>query len=109
FVAATSPTGDDVLFGDGGKVEYNGRIITLAATIAPLNLGGNDTMFGNAGNDVEFGGPGEDVMNGGHGAGASVNPPASDKDVLVGDNGQVNYGVDPNGTNRITIIKTTDG
>jgi len=33
--AATTPTGSDMLFGDGGKVQYFNRIATVAATVTP--------------------------------------------------------------------------
>jgi Ca2+-binding RTX toxin-like protein len=102
FDAATAPTGNDIMFGDGGKVQYFDRITTVAATIDPSDDGGNDTTYGNNGDDVQFGGPGADNMNGGHGAGAVTT--ASDKDVLIGDNGQVDFV-----GGKISEIKSTDG
>ena len=40
-----SPTGSDILFGDGGKVQYFDHIATVAATVTPTNDGGNDTTY----------------------------------------------------------------
>ncbi|HEV8604724.1 MAG TPA: calcium-binding protein [Tepidisphaeraceae bacterium] len=101
FDPAATATGNDMLFGDGGKVQYFDRIATVAATVTPFDLGGNDTTFGNNGDDIEFGGPGNDAMHGGHGTGFST--AGSDKDVMVGDNGEVDFV-----GGKITVIKTTD-
>lgn len=102
FDSVTAPAGDDILFGDGGQVRYVGHLPKMAATVTP-DKGGNDSLFGNNGNDLAFGGAGQDKIHGGHGTGVATK--GSDKDILIGDNGEVDF---TNGK-RTAVFTTNEG
>jgi Ca2+-binding RTX toxin-like protein len=78
---ARGDAGNDLLLGDHGKVEFlldaNPATVDRAQSTDP-NLGGNDTLAGDAGQDILFGGTGSDTITGG-----------ADNDVILGDHGLV--------------------
>jgi Ca2+-binding RTX toxin-like protein len=107
------PTGQDVLIGDGGRVEIFNRRFQAIEAIADA-LDGNDTIQGNDGNDIAFGGGGQDLMFGFHDlAGLGSKPQllesvqgVGDHDILFGDNGRIEFNPDER-ANRITRMFTT--
>ncbi|MHA1215846.1 MAG: hypothetical protein ACTSPX_00790, partial [Candidatus Thorarchaeota archaeon] len=88
--------GNDVLLGDEGALKYNRpassrgdddpETLDLIRT-RTHNLGGHDTISGNAGNDIAMGGVEGDSV---YGDDALASSGASDgQDVLLGDNGEI--------------------
>jgi Ca2+-binding RTX toxin-like protein len=107
------PTGQDILIGDGGRVELFGRRNTLAAAVSNA-LDGVDHISGNDSGDYIFGGGEQDVIYGFADANAAWTDIAnkqplqglSDNDVILGDNGEIHF--NPNEVaNRIIFITTT--
>ena len=75
--------GNDVILGDNGlaRFDLDGNLSTLdLVQSADDGIGGADFLYGDSGSDVVIGGPGGDRM---HGDG--------EPDVLVGDEGRVDY------------------
>jgi Ca2+-binding RTX toxin-like protein len=68
---------NDVLLGDNGQIARPGGVLSSIVTTAP-NIGGDDTIQGNAGDDDILGGSGNDNIAGQDG-----------NDVLIGDNGAI--------------------
>ena len=85
-VGVTAPDfGDDVVIGDNGHVEFDTTtgesVIDFIETIAPEH-GGDDLIFVDEGADVVLGGSGMDVVHAGVG---------DFSDVVLGDNGEVDF------------------
>ena len=109
------PTGQDILIGDGGRIELTGRRNELATAVSnPLD--GIDHITGNDSGDYIFGGGNEDVIFGfadaaafPGGASAADRAPLEelpDNDVILGDNGEIHF--NPGEVaNRIVFITTT--
>lgn len=115
--------GEDILLGDNARIELTGPtgrlLIQVAAMPAPTAVdlitttdvlettGGADVMAGNAGNDILFGGVnngGVDVMYGD--AAAPVNALDGD-DILVGDNGLLDFSFDDSDRMTLDLIRST--
>ncbi|MCT7970157.1 proprotein convertase P-domain-containing protein [Laspinema sp. D1] len=95
-----TPTGQDILFGDGGRVLFSNRQVTSIKTTDP-KYGGDDVIGGNNGDDIALGGAGNDQILGGHGT--NITTTASDADILIGDSGELQYR-----DRQITRIFSTD-
>ncbi|MBC2714899.1 MAG: calcium-binding protein [Desulfobacteraceae bacterium] len=91
---AINPIGEDVLIGDGGRIELYSRLYRMIMSIPDASSIGIDHIFGDNGNDIAFGGTSGDFIYGGHGSGrASVEQVEGeflDADILLGDNGVIN-------------------
>ena len=89
-----NPIGDDVLIGDGGRIELFSRLNRMIMSIPDADSVGIDHIFGDNGNDIAFGGISGDFIYGGHGSGRApvlqVDDGYQDADVLLGDNGVIN-------------------
>jgi hypothetical protein len=59
----TSAGGNDVLFGDGGRVDFAAGPQLVIMSVDVL-YGGNDTLNGGTGNDILIGGQGSDLLFG---------------------------------------------
>jgi len=127
-----NPPGEDVLIGDGGQIEFIGRrfsrIISLAETPIPT-VSYVDHLLGDNGEDIAFGGLEDDFIYGGHRPGLGTVPQSlddegslifdtdgdrvyDDDDILLGDNGIVEFHLNPNLVERIyttDILETTGG
>ncbi|MEB3829160.1 proprotein convertase P-domain-containing protein [Phormidium sp. CCY1219] len=88
-----TPTGEDILVGDGGRVSLRDRQVTSIQTTDP-EYGGDDAIAGNNGDDIVFGGAGNDELAGNDG-----------NDIALGDNGVV---VRNDGSDNANDIYTTD-
>ncbi|HUG11386.1 MAG TPA: calcium-binding protein, partial [Opitutaceae bacterium] len=103
------PFGQDVLIGDGGRVELYGRRYQAIEAIANLSFDGVDTISGNDGGDFIFGGGNEDVIFGFQNPAQGSQTPLEDiseNDSIFGDNGRIEF--DPSDRfNRITRMFTT--
>jgi Ca2+-binding RTX toxin-like protein len=78
----------DVLLGDNGQIDYTGGVISRAATTdTGTATGGIDTISGNAGDDKILGGVLGDTL---YGDAASAGT-ADLGDVILGDNGQIDF------------------
>jgi Ca2+-binding RTX toxin-like protein len=85
----TLTSDSDILLGDNGRVDYlqHGVLAKVRTTDVSDATGGNDTIEGNAGVDIAMGGVGSDAI---HGDAAA--PLAADgDDILMGDNGEVDF------------------
>ena len=106
--------GNDSLFGDSGLLNYlqdgadgDNDISTLDSLFTvEAELGGDDTIYGNAGDDRIFGGAGSDTLYGGNSV-AGVAITDSDKDILLGDLGGIL--LSGNRAVRIYTTNTTTG
>ena len=87
--------GNDIVFGDNGRIVFDPALPILAQTEQP-GSGGDDVIAGGLGSDILFGGAGNDTITTGGGT-----------DVVIGDNGQVDWGLDGN-TADIDRIMSTD-
>jgi len=102
------PVGQDVLIGDGGRIEFLNRLYNTVATVIDTNdppLPGNDHIFGDNGADIAFGGTADDVIYGGYRGDDPLGPVEpvldeneepipgkyNDNDILLGDNGVIEY------------------
>ncbi|HET9823430.1 MAG TPA: LEPR-XLL domain-containing protein [Burkholderiaceae bacterium] len=120
---------DDVMVGDGGRVVFDQRRFRTINTVllSPDPTVGtpfDDVIYGDNGNDYIFGGQGGDALFGGHGKVVASNVPptaptlgsargateARDNDIIVGDNGQMDFadGTTPANFGRLELVKTTD-
>jgi len=113
--------GDDIILGDDGSLRFDVdndlTRLDLIRSQADANLGGIDTISGNAGADVAIGGTAGDII---YGDDATASAGANDLgDILLGDNGEITLlvlGAFPGaGLDAITIlggtvatIRTTD-
>ncbi len=86
--------GDDILLGDNGQISFSGGIITRIETIAPAD-GGNDVIAGNEGRDRILGGTANDAITGDNG-----------DDIILGDHGILDYGIDLDLTTLDAITST---
>ena len=100
-VGVTAPDfGDDVVIGDNGHVEFDTTtgesVIDFIETIAPEH-GGDDLIFVGEGADVVLGGSGMDVIHAGVG---------DFSDVVLGDNGEVDFDVliPEGGTDKVSVL-----
>ena len=100
-VGVTAPDfGDDVVIGDNGHVEFDTTtgesVIDFIETIAPEH-GGDDLIFVGEGADVVLGGSGNDVIHAGVG---------DFSDVVLGDNGEVDFDVliPEGGTDKVSVL-----
>jgi Ca2+-binding RTX toxin-like protein len=107
--------GEDILLGDNGRIDLAGASGRLQVQVAAMpaatavdrirttdtsaSTGGADVMEGNGGADVLFGGVAGDTMLG---DGTTVNNAADEADVLVGDNGELDFTFGTN-TDRSTL------
>jgi len=120
-----SEISEDVLIGDGGKITFDQRRFrSIETVIGPDTTGEpfHDVIYGDNGDDYVFGGRGNDFLFGGHGRvvdmgtwtlGASRGPTdagASDNDIIVGDNGRMEFANDDIDDNfgRLERVFTTD-
>ncbi|HCU70037.1 MAG TPA: hypothetical protein DGF30_12660 [Desulfomicrobium sp.] len=110
-----NPIGDDVLIGDGGRIELFGRLNRMIMSIPDAESVGIDHIFGDNGNDIAFGGTSGDFIYGGHGSGRAPVVQiegedgefySPDKDILLGDNGviELDFGI----ARRIYTSDVTD-
>lgn len=95
-LAGPTPFGNDLLIGDGGRVELADRFRTRIQTLpgSAAADAGHDSLSGNGGNDSLLGGGGSDQLFGRQDPGATpvnADEPAAvtDHDVLVGDDGTI--------------------
>ncbi|NEQ36297.1 MAG: hypothetical protein F6K40_08385 [Okeania sp. SIO3I5] len=70
--------GEDVAAGDHAYIQRNAENIVERTTTIAEDVGGNDSIEGNAGDDMLMGGFGDDIMEGN-----------ADNDIILGDNGRV--------------------
>ncbi|MEB3339666.1 hypothetical protein [Okeania sp.] len=70
--------GEDVAAGDHAYIQRNAENIVERTTTIAEDVGGNDSIKGNAGDDMLIGGFGDDIIAGN-----------ADKDIILGDNGRV--------------------
>ncbi len=79
----------DILLGDNGRVDYlqHGGLAKVRTTDTSDATGGDDTIEGNAGVDIAMGGVGGDILYGD--AAAALG--ADGDDILLGDNGEVDF------------------
>ncbi|UCE72957.1 MAG: DUF4347 domain-containing protein [Methanomassiliicoccales archaeon] len=101
--------GDDRLVGDNGEFDFTwmpsmgGSLITLFRS-TDLGAGGVDNIYGGEGDDIAIGGAAGDNIYGDSDA-----PGVDGEDVLIGDNGLVDFVPDANAKlSNITFINTTD-
>lgn len=84
-------TGDDIIIGDNGSLDYDGdgdlTYLDEIDTEENQNLGGVDTISGNAGADTILGGTAGDILYGD--AAASATPLDDGADNILGDNGTI--------------------
>ncbi|MBD2360610.1 DUF4347 domain-containing protein [Anabaena minutissima FACHB-250] len=99
------PNGQDILIGDGGRIELNGRRNQRAAAESNA-LDGIDQITGNDGGDYIFGGGEQDTIYGFQQA-AGIQPldGVADNDVILGDNGEILFDTS-DAKNRIKIVRT---
>lgn len=116
------PVGRDVLIGDGGLVHLDQRQFRRVETLVPGGdvgePGGVDRIFGDDAEDIILGGVAGDFLFGGHGDAGDGEPRGptvadiSDADVIVGDNGRVEFAVlggeDEPARSVLDRIETTD-
>jgi len=76
----TSGTGDDVVLGDNGIVNFTAAGVITDATSTELGLGGIDTVDAGGGNNVAVGGAAGDTVTTGAG-----------NDIILGDNGNLTF------------------
>ena len=100
------PSGQDILIGDGGRVELRDRRNERAAAVSNA-LDGVDEITGNDGGDYLFGGGEEDTIYGfQQQAGTEPLEGVSDNDVILGDSGEILYDTG-DAKNRVKIVRTT--
>jgi Ca2+-binding RTX toxin-like protein len=87
--------GNNVIIGDNGQVTLTNGQLSLVTTTDP-ECGGNDTVNGGTGNDTILGGTGNDVLYGG----------TLGSNIVVGNNGYVQYGVVGGQTVPVQIATT---
>ena len=88
--------GVDVIIGDGGRVILEGGVIAFLETIDPAD-GGDDIIEGNEQDDILIGGYCKDDITGHDG-----------NDLVIGDNGFVDFGIFDGDLSTIDLIETTD-
>ncbi len=71
--------GADIILGDNGKLSYSAGLLNRVTTALP-EQGEDDRLLGDEGTDIVLGGEGKDSIEGG-----------GDRDILLGDNGEVLY------------------
>jgi Ca2+-binding RTX toxin-like protein len=103
------PAGEDILIGDGGRVQYFGRRLNHVSTVVAASAleTGADAVSGNGADDLIFGGGGNDTLYGrmdSSYSGPNEDPLLTDNDIIVGDDGQIDYTA---GTGVIEKIATT--
>lgn len=100
------PNGQDILVGDGGRVELSGRRNERAAAESG-DHDGIDQLTGNDGGDYIFGGGDSDLIFGfQQAAGISPLDGMADNDVIVGDNGEIKFDTS-DALNRVKSVNTT--
>lgn len=101
------PSGQDILIGDGGRVELFGRRNQRAAAESGGH-DGNDQITGNDGGDYIFGGGFSDTIHGFQADDPNVQPleGVSDNDVILGDNGEIKFDIS-DALNRVKSVNTT--
>ncbi|NDV61616.1 LEPR-XLL domain-containing protein [Puniceicoccales bacterium CK1056] len=102
------PSGQDLIIGDGGRIELFGRRYAKAKAISDSN-DGVDYISGNDNGDYIFGGGDEDRIYGFEDPVSFSNSlleGVSDNDVILGDNGEIHYNANEL-ENRIKKIYTT--
>jgi Ca2+-binding RTX toxin-like protein len=102
------PTGQDVIIGDGGRVELSQRRFAAIQTLSSIPFDGDDIISGNDGSDYIFGGGGEDTIYGFHadlGTYGALVEGVPDNDVIFGDNGRIQFNPTER-ANRITKMFT---
>jgi Ca2+-binding RTX toxin-like protein len=110
----TGGLGDDTILGDRGYIEYDTDVVTTPAGLFTLvqirtsdllndNYTGIDTLSGGAGSDTIFGGGKGDTIYGDAETDGTTFIGTPGADILIGDNGQIDYlgGV-------VRYIQTTD-
>lgn len=92
------PAGQDILIGDGGRVQFNSRRRDNIRTIvgAAASEVGNDTILGNGGDDTIFGCGAADVLYGRMDAlytnsALAEDAEVTDNDIILGDDGEIDY------------------
>ncbi|MEG4104110.1 DUF4347 domain-containing protein, partial [Microcoleus sp. Pol17C6] len=87
---------NDILLGDGGRITRNANdVVEKIETTFPDN-GGDDTVEGNQGKDIILGGYANDRLTGN-----------TEADIILGDNGVLNYVVDNNPA-TLDLVTTTN-
>ncbi|MGP1387017.1 MAG: DUF4347 domain-containing protein [Thainema sp.] len=85
---------DDILLGDNGQVVFTDGQISHIETTNP-DIGGNDAIAGGNGDDIALGGAGDDQIQGNR-----------DRDILLGDNGRLDYAADGDLTTLDQVAST---
>ena len=96
--AGPIPVGQDILIGDGGRLQFDDRRRDNIRTIPGTSAAevGDDSISGNASDDLIFGGGANDTLYGRMNA-AFTNPllnedsSLTDNDVIIGDDGEIQY------------------
>ncbi|MGH2998422.1 MAG: beta strand repeat-containing protein, partial [Gaiellaceae bacterium] len=90
--------GDNVVIGDSGEIDYQAGTGTLLdlTSIAP-SFGGDDHITTGAGRDLIIGGQGGDTIDAGEG-----------NNVVVGDNGRIDFNSTDSDLSTLDVVETTD-
>ncbi len=102
-------TGDDVLLGDNGRLDYTYQSSIDASLIDLIestdhNSGDVDHIYGYEGDDFIIGGIEGDII-----FGDSNVPGVSGKDIVIGDNGKIDFVPNPGiKSSEVSFIETTD-
>ena len=99
------PTGQDIIIGDGGRVEWHGRRVATVEAVSS-SLDGVDWISGNDGNDFLLGGGGKDKIWGFQQVGGVSIEGVTDNDIILGDNGIIRFDT-TDVQNRVKSIETT--
>ena len=94
----TTSDGDDIILGDEGIIMYNdssSRALISSITVAFCDIGGDDTIVAGEGNNLVIGGFANDIISTGSGI-----------DLVIGDNGDMEFSSQPNFTTRLLLITT---
>ena len=99
--AIDTNAGDDIVLGDNGLLDYvsvngNPADLDIVTTLDP-RIGGNDTIFTRAGDDIVIGEAADDFIDAG-----------SDDDLVLGDNGTLDYASADGDGSDIDVVTSLD-